>query len=1181
MPININEVLNKSKKDKKKVVDFTFKLGSNIAPKVKPKDEEEGFFWKVLDLLSRGQYVSANTVENILEGDFSNIPTDISKGLSGEKKGSYIDLAQKYLPENIPNWAKVGVGFIGDVLLDPTTYVGIGSLTKAGQTAKATGKLAKAGDIASDIGKLTTQAKKGQRALLTFGGKTLVTGEKVLDVIDKVSDAIKSTEVAKDVTKLFKRTTGIPELDDMVDKYLTKRGYLESKAYKFGNIIKKEMQQVAKETGTNIDDLVKNVNNLMEVPEKTQELVPGLKKVADTLANKYDELITAEKNVGYQIQTLKESAEQARNKLKYIEDNFDELKKTNATADYNAIRKKYKKILKGSAKEIRVIINKHKKDMKAMGKRVLDVNPIFDRVVEAKKYMKRSVPKTFFKDLDIGDLNVPLVYRSKSGANDAETFLREMAERYSDLIDIENPDTIIDVMLTPIKEWKERLTTDLTDYSLIENAEKKLGEIKTIQNYVNGLFKNLKLKKEDLIKVIKETAKNPDDILFSKSKIKSNVAKLRNKQLELAKDANKVTGYVPRVIDPIVAEKYLKKQFKGNSKVWNTKLGNSLKRKTGNMTLEEVNQAILDSGIKGLELDDLQKFFIEDPAYIATHRSLASAKATTSAGFLNEVTEQFGKSKETLTKEIAEDLGMPLEEVTKEMFEKATKGLDVLPESITKRLPQLKGKYFEPEVLAEVNKTFEKFFDPKAPKAVFKVFDNIQNWWKAWTLSVFPSYHIRNAVSNVFLNYLGDVKDPRDYARAFAMQAYKKTGNNKFIDFLGLSKDMADDLLEEMNKLGVIGEGMYNVEIPQVIISKLDEVKDIKGFMKMIGKQFTAEGKAIKTGRELGSLIEDNARIAHYINKRRKGFVPGEAAKEVKKYLFDYSDLSQFERDVMKRIAPFYTFLRKNLPLQVEKLITEPGKAGKVMKIKKGVEEIAGTSDIKLPFLSEYIKEASPIKVRSREDGNIDILLMENWIPVSDITKLTEPITTAVAMMSPIFKAPIENWANFNTFFKDNIEKFPGEKDNFLGIDVRKRAVLNPAKLYDIISERGLSEGAKAFFGKDILRNFRLLNEIDKLNPWNVFGVNRPHKVDPEQMQRWLQLFIGKLQKYDKKKAYNYYEYRVRKELGKLKGSLNKAKRENNKSEQLDVERQINNLKEQLRIAKKEATSGKIIKAES
>lgn len=52
---------------------------------------------------------------------------------------------------------------------------------------------------------------------------------------------------------------------------------------------------------------------------------------------------------------------------------------------------------------------------------------------------------------------------------------------------------------------------------------------------------------------------------------------------------------------------------------------------------------------------------------------------------------------------------------------------------------------------------------------------------------------------------------------------------------------------------------------------------------------------------------------------------------------FDYSDLSDFERRVMKNIIPFYTWTRYNVPLQVRSLWMEPGKVNRLLRFHEEV----------------------------------------------------------------------------------------------------------------------------------------------------------------------------------------------------------------------------------------------------
>lgn len=119
----------------------------------------------------------------------------------------------------------------------------------------------------------------------------------------------------------------------------------------------------------------------------------------------------------------------------------------------------------------------------------------------------------------------------------------------------------------------------------------------------------------------------------------------------------------------------------------------------------------------------------------------------------------------------------------------------------------------------------------------------------------------------------------------------------------------------------------------------------------------------IKQMREVGTASEDWMRTAHYLAKRRQGFSPAEAAAAVKKYHFDYSDVTQFERSVMKRFIPFYTFSSKNLPPLLEDLVTRPAKlATSIRGATLGSRE-DGT------FVPPYIGEGSNVPLPFAPEG--------------------------------------------------------------------------------------------------------------------------------------------------------------------------------------------------------------------
>ena len=75
------------------------------------------FMGKVFDVLQRGQYASANVAEGIIQGD-SDYVQRAWDGLSGEEKGSYVEILQR---QGVP-WAPV-LGTVLDIGLDPFTYM--------------------------------------------------------------------------------------------------------------------------------------------------------------------------------------------------------------------------------------------------------------------------------------------------------------------------------------------------------------------------------------------------------------------------------------------------------------------------------------------------------------------------------------------------------------------------------------------------------------------------------------------------------------------------------------------------------------------------------------------------------------------------------------------------------------------------------------------------------------------------------------------------------------------------------------------------------------------------------------------------------------------------------------------------------------------------------------------------
>lgn len=67
----------------------------------------------------------------------------------------------------------------------------------------------------------------------------------------------------------------------------------------------------------------------------------------------------------------------------------------------------------------------------------------------------------------------------------------------------------------------------------------------------------------------------------------------------------------------------------------------------------------------------------------------------------------------------------------------------------------------------------------------------------------------------------------------------------------------------------------------------------------------------------LGEVGDTTFRMGAFLHFLDQGFTPWEAAQMVKRYFFDYSALSAFERNVMRHVFPFYSWMRYAIPRAV------------------------------------------------------------------------------------------------------------------------------------------------------------------------------------------------------------------------------------------------------------------------
>ena len=621
----------------------------------------------------------------------------------------------------------------------------------------------------------------------------------------------------------------------------------------------------------------------------------------------------------------------------------------------------------------------------------------------------------------VGEVSQPMVSRTK------ELFLNKSG--------IPELAKLIDKHLLKREYLKGReLKFGLKTRNVIQNISRKTGQsIDDVEKLVVNLIEQ---------PLILPKGTSPEAITLANT-LRSHLTNMLTTELKAGVPITSLAGgarnimYFPRITTK-EAMKYLKQAHIGNKKIWNVKLQNALQRRTGDFTLQEFNDFVASHGLKSLGGRSLEQFFLQKPSIAIAIRGARSAKAVTSAQFLDDVGRQFGSKT-------------------------APSWHQELPDAVTRFNKTLKGLKFDPEVASEVVRTSQAYINPQQLGTFRQGFDAVQNLWKRWTLAPFPKYHLRNMVGNLWNNHLADVK-MSNYPKAQALQMYRrykgKGGTLERTALLqlrkfGISTDKADDIIRNAEELGVLGRGWFGGDIETTMERQLKG-----GFLRhllrtKIKKVATGE-VLIEKGMAFGTTVENNARLAHFIDKVDKGYDAMSASISVKKFLFDYGDLTQFEREIMKRAFPFYTWTRKNIPLQLEMLWKRPEK---FMGLSPMVRNNNPEDLLRLKYVRPNLYERMPVELR-RDADTVTYVPLEGLIPAGDLSKMVRPNEMMYELLSPYLRAPLEQIFNKSLYFESEIEKYPEETQELLRMDL-------PVKLkYNLTT---------------LLPQARLLNEINKI----------------------------------------------------------------------------------------------------
>lgn len=306
-------------------------------------------------------------------------------------------------------------------------------------------------------------------------------------------------------------------------------------------------------------------------------------------------------------------------------------------------------------------------------------------------------------------------------------------------------------------------------------------------------------------------------------------------------------------------------------------------------------------------------------------------------------------------------------------------------------------------------------------------FDRAQGVWKLAATQVNPGYHVRNFAGEAQNAYLAEGPITLGKNTVAAARALRQLGRDEdALRVLGKKpkEGKYTDLIRTGESVGAVRAGQLG-----------REVQDMLGGASRKAKPAKARRGTLRRPARVLKNVEDVFRLATYKGGIDRGLTPERAMERASRNHFDYGDLTPLERTTLRRIAPFWTFSARNIPLQARTLLTNPSKFANYQKVREELQNLFGVPDDWENDLSESDQRGAPFPVKI-VGKTYNISLGPSGLPLTDLNEFPstgnpikqadEWMNRAMSMLTPAAKTPVELWANFSFFFRDSIERDTG-----------------------------------------------------------------------------------------------------------------------------------------------------------
>ena len=329
-------------------------------------------------------------------------------------------------------------------------------------------------------------------------------------------------------------------------------------------------------------------------------------------------------------------------------------------------------------------------------------------------------------------------------------------------------------------------------------------------------------------------------------------------------------------------------------------------------------------------------------------------------------------------KSYKDDLADDIFEVADDGTARSLEGTSGAAQQMRERLSQLTGRNADEinlnefsipeEQVARLTRARDLYSSGEASKAIL---DRLDHWTAAWKggILMWPSRAVRDLYSGAISNWLEGALDPAavSAAKSLIMSGPDSPEFQKLLRSIGRynTDDGLSQFYADLASTGLLGgstftdagasvQGLRALDAmvgrdPITLTSIGRELgqgwnrKDFWNWRSSLKPLAETTNPLMRAGERLNSLTDGINRMTGYLSLLKQGYDPMAAAAAMKRAHVDYSSLTGFERNLLKRFFPWYSYQSRIFGEVLRQLAERPG--GRYGQMIHATESVQDESD--------------------------------------------------------------------------------------------------------------------------------------------------------------------------------------------------------------------------------------------